>query len=497
MTPKKLLYLSHRWLGIAMCLLIAMWFASGMVMMYVGFPELTQDEYYAGLEPLAAKRINRSPEEILAGTSADTAIEQLLLTSSGKRPVYLLKQQAVAWQGLYADSGEPITELTAETAVAAAVNFYQTQHPGQTETGEYLQQLHMDQWSVSNGLNPYRPLHKIAVNDDAGTELYVSSLTGQVIRDTHRSERIWNWLGSNLHWIYPVQLRKHRSLWENVIIFLALLGLVSVSTGAIIGFMHLRLTRRYPNGSYSPYHGMLKYHHVIGLMALIFLSTFFFSGLMSIGPWGIFDSNSSFSEQRQRYQHKEGFLNSAPAYSKPEAIRQLIQQNKEFPVKQIAWHWIAGKSHVSLHASSHEVRYLLDPGDKESLQQRIDSRIGRLIPNSNIVSQQQLSSYDLYYYSHHNRHRPLPVLRIKFDDPEATWFHIDLASGRVLNRLTDRRRLERWIYNGLHSFDFTLLINNRPVWDLWMIFLCGVGLFFAVTSMVISVRYLRRKKYLF
>lgn len=496
MKPKKLLYLSHRWLGIVMCLFLAMWCVSGVVMIYVGFPELTNDEYYAGLEPLAAERINHSPEEILTRASVDTAIEQLLLTSSGKRPVYLLKQQGVSWQGFYADSGEQITELSAEAAVTAAVDFYQTQHHGQTVTGKYMQRLHMDQWSVSNGLNPYRPLHKIAMNDEAGTEFYVSSLTGQVVRDTQRSERIWNWLGANLHWIYPVQLRKHRSLWEKVIIVLALLGLTSVLTGATIGFMRLRLTHRYSNGSCSPYRGMLKYHHMIGLVALIFILTFFFSGLMSVGPWGIFDSNTRFAEQRQRYQQQEGLLNSAPAYSQPEAIRQLIQENSAFPVKQIAWHWIAGKSHLSLHGSSQEVKSILSPGETELLQQKIDSHISQLIPNSNIVSQQQLSSYDLYYYSHHNRYRPLPVLRVKFDDPEATWFHVDLTTGQILNRLTDRRRLERWIFNGLHSFDFALLINNRPVWDLWMILLCSVGFIFAVTSVVISVRYLRRKKYL-
>ena len=48
------------------------------------------------------------------------------------------------------------------------------------------------------------------MHDNAATWLYVSSGTGQVVRDVTRKERVWNWLGANLHWIYPVQLRKHR-----------------------------------------------------------------------------------------------------------------------------------------------------------------------------------------------------------------------------------------------------------------------------------------------
>jgi len=289
MTPKRLLYVSHRWLGVAMCLFLAMWCVSGVVMMYVGFPELTQDEYYAGLEPLAADRIAVGPEEPLTMVDSGVNVEQLLLTSSGERPVYLLKAAGAAWQGMHADTGARIRQMPADAVVASAVHFYkaqhpeyEAQHPEQTAVGEYLEQLHMDQWSVSDGLHPYRPLHRVAIDDGLGTELYLSSLTGQVVRDTRRSERIWNWLGANLHWIYPVQLRKHRSTWENVIIVLALAGLVSVITGAIIGFTRLRLKRRYPDGSRSPYRGMTKYHHVIGLAGLVFLLTFLFSGLLAL-----------------------------------------------------------------------------------------------------------------------------------------------------------------------------------------------------------------------
>lgn len=35
---KRWLYLIHRWAGIVLCLFFAMWFISGVVMMYVGYP---------------------------------------------------------------------------------------------------------------------------------------------------------------------------------------------------------------------------------------------------------------------------------------------------------------------------------------------------------------------------------------------------------------------------------------------------------------------------
>lgn len=50
-------------------------------------------------------------------------------------------------------------------------------------------------------LNAWRPLHRIAIDDGRGTELYVSAKTGEIMRDTHRAERFWNWLGSVPHWL--------------------------------------------------------------------------------------------------------------------------------------------------------------------------------------------------------------------------------------------------------------------------------------------------------
>lgn len=52
--------LLHRWLGIAFCLLFAMWFASGIVMHFVPFPSLTDAERFAGLAPGCCKRLDAS-----------------------------------------------------------------------------------------------------------------------------------------------------------------------------------------------------------------------------------------------------------------------------------------------------------------------------------------------------------------------------------------------------------------------------------------------------
>ena len=55
---RKVLILSHRYLGIALCLLVAMWFASGIVMMYAGgMPRLDPDVRLARMPDLDLSKV--------------------------------------------------------------------------------------------------------------------------------------------------------------------------------------------------------------------------------------------------------------------------------------------------------------------------------------------------------------------------------------------------------------------------------------------------------
>src|SRR5215510_12061099 len=49
---RRMTFLVHRWLGIALALLMALWTLSGIVMMYISYPETSVAERMAGLDPL-------------------------------------------------------------------------------------------------------------------------------------------------------------------------------------------------------------------------------------------------------------------------------------------------------------------------------------------------------------------------------------------------------------------------------------------------------------
>ena len=111
------------------------------------------------------------------------------------------------------------------------------------------------------------------------------------------------------------------------------------------------------------------------------------------------------------------------------------------------------------------------PFSVESLMARLTAAL----PGETVVEQTLLTEYDSYYYSR-GRQTPLPVLRVKFDDPAQTWMYLDPEMSRVLGSVPKLARVERWLYNGLHSLDFAFWYSRRPLWDIGMIVLLLGGL---------------------
>ena len=114
----------------------------------------------------------------------------------------------------------------------------------------------------------------------------------------------------------------------------------------------------------------------------------------------------------------------------------------------------------------------------------------QLLPDAPISEAALLTEEDAYWYSHHHQRR-LPVLRVKFADPDATWFHIDPTTGEVLNRADRSSRTYRWLFNAPHSFDFRFLLQWRPAWDAVLWLLSAAGLIISVSGVVIGWRRLR------
>jgi hypothetical protein len=484
---KRSLYLVHRWLGVAMCALFAMWFATGIVMMYVEYPELTEQERLQMLPALDFGRVAVSIEQAIAASGIRGEIATVALAALGGRPAYRLRSDTGEAAVVHADDGSRFVGHSAASALAAV----QESGFGAAGLATYDGAIDVDQWTVSAVLDEHRPLHRVVIGDDAGTVVYVSDTTGHIVRDTHRAERLWNWLGSTLHWIYPYQLRRHVDLWTNLLIYLSSAGVLSVATGAVIGVLRLRVRRPYRGRNVSPYTGAAKWHHTLGLVCLAFLATFMFSGLMSMAPWGLFDSASSEAEQVRRFMRGEGAASPWTALERDALARRGA-------VKEVEWRRVGGLAHAVVSRADDDREVLVDGADRTAalrkVRARIEAAVPALLPGAKIAGAALVTAYDDYYYTRHNRYRPLPAYRVEFDDPESTWFYVDWTTGAVVLRYTTAARIQRWLYNGLHSLDFSFLTRRGAVWDATVILLSVVGFAFASTAVVVGWRRVARAR---
>src|SRR5215471_11393764 len=85
---KRSLIFVHRWLGVALSILFALWFCSGIVMMYWTFPGVSERDRLERAPALDAAKIKLSPEEAYAVLNGDVLPTQVRLTSFDGRPVY-------------------------------------------------------------------------------------------------------------------------------------------------------------------------------------------------------------------------------------------------------------------------------------------------------------------------------------------------------------------------------------------------------------------------
>ena len=222
----------------------------------------------------------------------------------------------------------------------------------------YRGQIERDQWTVPGGLHPYRPLHHLRLNDDAGTELYLSDRTGAIVRDTTRRERVWNWCGAVLHWVYFTELRQDPALWRQVVLWLSGVGIVSVLTGMVVGIARWRPRGRYRHGKTSPYHGMLRWHHMLGLAAAVPLLTWIVSGWLSLEP-GQWVSDSTLD--RVTHERYVGLDHTVATFTITPAVAWHAAPMSP-PAKEVRLWWWEGQP-LYVFASSRGHRQLISGHD--------------------------------------------------------------------------------------------------------------------------------------
>lgn len=496
----RAIVLTHRYVGIAVGLLMAVWCLSGVVMMYVPYPRLTEEQRVGGLQPIEWNGCcvfggaRAEPAEAAAAgqprIADDARVSAFQLEMLGDRPVLRATLAEGARRVVDLRTGTTIETVSNGDAALAASRFAQSTgvNGAPRATGVILR----DQWTVGYNRGE-RPIHELAFDDAAGTVVYVSSTSGKVLQTTQKMQRFWNWLGSVPHWLYPTVLRQNVPLWTQVVVWSSVIGVFLTVTGIYLGIKELR--RR--NGKLSsPHRGIMYWHHVPGLIFGSLVLTWTLSGLFSMNPWGMMEIQGV-GEDMQR------LTGEPPRWSEVrESISRLAIVSPS-EVVSLSSAPFNGKLYVVASARDGRRRRLDASGLEAPLTKAdIDAAVARLFPAAASAAAasasgerpewSMLTTQDAYHYSTTHQAAMLPVVRIIATGEGGVRHYLDPVSGRLVNKVDPGGRAFRWWHSGLHTFDFSSV--TRGDWfrnGLMLPLLLGAA-FVCVTGTWIGIKRLTR-----
>jgi uncharacterized iron-regulated membrane protein len=466
----------HRYLGIAVGVLMVMWFVSGIVMMYVGFPRVTEDQRTRTLVPIpwtacchAGERSIGDDEQVLRAQIENLAGTPAMRVRRPARPDASVDLAAGALIRVDTDRARSIALDAAPRVIG---------QPAALVSAELAQ---TDQWTVGRLVRD-RPLYRFEFDDPERTNIYVSSTTGQVVHWTTATQRFWNWLGTIPHWLYFVDLRSNPPLWSEVVIWTSILGTFLTVIGLYLGISQLRLGA---GKKASPYRGWMYWHHMVGLAFGLVTLTWVVSGLISMNPWGFLEGGGRGGDLAR----VEG---QPPKWSD---VRASVEAVRAQPAVATAvsvtmatlgsrLYWLATQSDGSvtrLDAAGHPVP--VSDTDLAEAAGRIAGAVG-------VAEQAMIDREDAYYFQRQDQF-VLPVYRVILRDEEQTRYYLSPTTGSILQRADANGRWHRWLFGGLHRIDFTAWMRARPVWDILVLALMLGGLGVTATGLYLAVRRIR------
>ena len=481
----------HRWLGVPLCVLFVVWFASGIGMMYWDFPEVTRGDRVARAPGLEARTVVVSPQRAFDALHlADPPDEARLGTFDG-RPVYRFRGGG-AEHVVYADSGE-----RRGPASPALMRRVAARWAGAREEDAAIEPVdRVDQWTVQGPLRTLRPLWKYAWPD--GRQVYVAESSGEVVQYTTRASRAGAYLGPIPHWLYFTPLRSRPAQWSALVIWSSGAGTIAAILGLAIG-----VTRYSPSKGYSiggaaasiPYTGQKRWHMLFGLIFGIGAATWAFSGMLSMDPFPAMSDDEGRRRAAQIDAVLRGEIDLAAFERKPP--RAALAELAGSTIKELELTSFDGRPAYVAAVDGGQTRVV--PVDGAPRAEFDRDRVARIVADAARPAAADVRVVDRYdaYYRDRRRERPLPVLRVELDDAFGTRYYIDPKTARVVGAYSSRAWITRWLYHGLHSLDFPWLYEHRPAWDIVVIAFMLGGTALSVTSIVLAWRVVTARRTIF
>jgi PepSY-associated transmembrane protein len=489
---KKGLIFVHRWMGVFFCLLFLSWFASGFVMMYWPYPQVSEADRLSRAPALDASRIHVSPQEAYARLEIDSPPMGAQLATFDGRPAYRFRTGLGDVAIVYADDGQMQEDFPPALTLRIASTWTRQARSDAKEEDT----TEADQWTVSEEFADLRPLRKYSWPD--GQQVYVSTVTGDVVQYTTRGSRLAAYFGAIPHWLYLTPLRKRGQQWSRLVIWSSGLGTLAAILGITVGLWMYSpwRTYRYAGEPASfPYHGQKRWHAILGLFFGLFACTWAFSGMLSMDPFPKLQEGAS--------EGPDARLASALRQTPPlevfsaKAPQAVVAEAKSVfgsPMKALELTSCAGEPAYLAVLETNDTRVIpvLGRPATEFDRDRIIAALERAARPLALTQVRLVTEYESYYLDRDNQ-LPLPVIFVELNDQARSSYYIDPRTARIVQSYNSNSRWNRWVYHGFHSLNLPWLYKHRPAWDIAVILLLLGGASLSVTALILAWNVLWRK----
>ncbi len=472
------LVLIHRWLGIGTCILSAIWCLSGIAIMYVVQPKLTEIEHYAGLQPIRWDQVRIDPDAALKAAGQARFPQELALEMQGTGAVYLITDWKGAAKTVSATDGRPITRVSAAEALAIAHGFAGSDKP------TLIGKLDSDRWTFKAPFDKTRPFYLVALNDPAGRQLHISARTGAVAMESSRFDRAIMWVGRIPHIFETAWMRPHPTAYRQIMLWTTGLATITALGGLVLGFIRLSLIKRYGGGRITPFRGWMEWHHILGVIGGVTLFVWIGTSYIYMKPNHIYEERGLAAADRQRYGgHARADFPLTAA-----DIARLAPAG----AAAAGMTWLDGKPLVHFNdAANHFTTFDGGAGAPARLSDtRLLQAARLLVPDAPVQAHEYRATTDRYWHTFKGNYRKLPVFRVKFGDRRHTWVHLDPTTGKVTGEMTDSDRGYFLFFNEIHKVDLYGVPEpiRKPV--LWILMLAGAAI--SLTGAVVGWKHLTR-----
>lgn len=460
--------------------MFVIWFISGIVLIFDGFPHASREERFLHLQ-----EFKENDFETIQAPSTNFKGKVSLEMCDG-RAVYRIKSGKKVQKTYDAVSLKQIASFGEDHAkeLCTSFNAYPVKHI------EKISEL--DDWMPYSYYNPLLPIYKCSMNDSAHTVLYVSEKTGEIVQETNRRTRWSARFGAIPHWIYFKKLRLAKDTWKLVIIILSAIGILISITGIYAGIYRLRIRKEKGISPYKKF--WYKWHHLTGFFFGLFVFTFILSGLLSVTSVPNWMAGIN-SDKKGSINWNQNLNLSMCANITPKDIYSALENKNG--IRKIEWKTVFDQPQFRIYYDDYQkaVVYTLEDGkiipQKEFLLQEIQSQAKNLLKDySSIVSTQ--TNYDNYYSVSAMHHLPPMAYKIELSDAAKTWLYIDPASGECIKTHTKNTRIKRWLYRFLHTFDIPILKKYDALRKGILLLVSIAGLAISITGLFLSFRWFRR-----